>query len=1209
MRVIRAWFSVVCVLLAAVPVASATDYYVSGSGSDANAGTSPAQAWRTVNRLNFVAFAAGDRILFEGGGTFDGRLMLDAADVGSPAAPIVVTSYGTGRATIHGGSGTAIQIYNTAGITVTDLSLTGAGVGANTGSGLSAYTDLPRDVKLRHIAVERVSASGFGSRGIEIGGNHGASGFRDVRIAFVTVWGNGRDGIMTYGPAAGTHVNVYVGYSKAFSNPGIDSADSTGNGIVIGGADGAVVERCVAYGNGGGAIGPHGPIGIWSYYSNDVTIQHNESYGNRTGGWADGGGFALDVGVTNSRLQYNYSHGNAGSGFLLAGGPDPADHGGNIVRYNISQNDGRQTAMGSLEIWGKTRDSAVYGNTIFTATDDAGQARAVYITNGYAEGHYAVGVSFRNNIFYTTGGIPSVVITGSALSGAAVRFENNNYYSTGMLRIQWGSTAFGTVASWASATGQESSGGRVLGTSVDPDLVSPGGAWTLDDAARLSTMTAYALRSSSPLIDAGADLGIAGSSVADFYGTAVPQGAGYDIGAHEWTPGAEPEVPEEIVVYARDVTRIAGNWTLVADADAAGGSRLQSADMTPDSRPNPLAAPADYFDVTFEADANVRHRLWLRLRAHGDSKYNDSVYVQFSDALDAAGSAAYRLGTTTGLTVKLATCGTCPPQGWGWASNAYWLSDTGDVWFASAGTHTLRVQIRGDGVAVDQIVLSPARYADAAPGARRGDTVIVPKPDTPVPSNVPPAVELTGPADGATFTAPASVTVGATAADADGTVVRVDFHANGTLIGSDDTAPYDVSWTGVAAGTYTLTAVATDNAGATTTSSPAAIAVSPSQTSSTEEILFYASDVTRIAGNWTLVDDPAAAGGSRLQSADLSAGSRPAPLAAPADFFEVTFQADANTRYRLWLRLRAQDDSKYNDSVYVQFSDSLNAGGEPVYRTGTTAGLTVKLATCATCPPQGWGWTNDAYWLGDTGEVWFAASGTHTMRVQIRGDGVAVDQIVLSPSRYVDAPPGARRGDATIVSKGPAPEAPPEVVVYAADVTRVDGNWALAADSTAAGGSRLQSADLAAESRPEPLAAPADFFEVTFDAEANTRYRLWLRLQAHGDSKFNDSVYVQFSDALNAARAPVYRIGTTGGLTVKLSTCSTCPPQRWGWANDAYWLEDSGDVWFAAAGTHTMRVQIRGDGVAVDQIVLSPSRFVNTPPGARRGDTTIVPKE
>ncbi|WP_424529515.1 glycoside hydrolase family 48 protein [Sphaerisporangium viridialbum] len=94
------------------------------------------------------------------------------------------------------------------------------------------------------------------------------------------------------------------------------------------------------------------------------------------------------------------------------------------------------------------------------------------------------------------------------------------------------------------------------------------------------------------------------------------------------------------------------------------------------------------------------------------------------------------------------------------------------------------------------------------------------------PVNQPPTVSLTSPTAGQTFTAPATVNLAATAADSDGTVSKVDFYNGTTLLGTDTTAPYTYSWTGVAAGSYSLTAKATDNLGATTTSSPVGITVS-----------------------------------------------------------------------------------------------------------------------------------------------------------------------------------------------------------------------------------------------------------------------------------------------------------------------------------------------------------------------------------------------
>ena len=93
------------------------------------------------------------------------------------------------------------------------------------------------------------------------------------------------------------------------------------------------------------------------------------------------------------------------------------------------------------------------------------------------------------------------------------------------------------------------------------------------------------------------------------------------------------------------------------------------------------------------------------------------------------------------------------------------------------------------------------------------------------PPNRPPTVSLTSPAAGAAFTAPATIAMVATASDSDGTIARVEFYQGTSLLGTDASAPYQYSWQGVAAGSYQLTAVARDNAGAAATSSSVSIVV------------------------------------------------------------------------------------------------------------------------------------------------------------------------------------------------------------------------------------------------------------------------------------------------------------------------------------------------------------------------------------------------
>ncbi len=85
--------------------------------------------------------------------------------------------------------------------------------------------------------------------------------------------------------------------------------------------------------------------------------------------------------------------------------------------------------------------------------------------------------------------------------------------------------------------------------------------------------------------------------------------------------------------------------------------------------------------------------------------------------------------------------------------------------------------------------------------------------------NKSPTATITSPIDNSTFLTPASVTINATAADSDGSIYKVDFFAGTTLLGSVTQSPYSFQWKNVPVGTYTLTIKATDNGGATTTSS------------------------------------------------------------------------------------------------------------------------------------------------------------------------------------------------------------------------------------------------------------------------------------------------------------------------------------------------------------------------------------------------------
>ena len=898
--------------------AQANSYYLSVLGNDAGAGSASAP-WRTLARVNAVALQPGDRVLLRAGDTFAGGLSLDAKDAGTAAAPVTITSYGAGRAHIAAGRGAGIYVHNAGGVQVSNLLVTGTGAA----SGIVFFNDLPGDVKLSFVRVDAVEVSGFGRDGVEVGAWNGRSGFRDVRITNVVAHHNARTGIFVYAQQANVHESVSIVGARAFGNSGIAGTGvNSGSGIVVAGANGATIERSVAHDNGWLCDAPGGPVGIWTYDSTHVVIQHNESYANRTGGRADGGGFDLDQNVSYSTIQYNYSHDNDGAGFLLAHAPATAAHHDNVVRFNVSENDGRRNGYAALEVWGGVHSTDVFGNTVFVSPPAAGTPRAVRIGNASIATHHVAGLHFRNNIFQTTGGVPLVDVSASQLSGATdLRFEGNDYYSSGAaFTVLWGGTTYTTLAGWR-ATSQETLGGRATGFSVDPKLAAPGRGGTIGDAARLERLDAYRLTTASPLVNAALDLPtVFGTDrgTCDFFGTRLTLATVGDVGAHELVPTTASRA--DIVLAAADATTMSGAWQRTADASAARGIRLWQPNAGAAKLASALARPTNYFELAFEADAERPYRLWIRGKADGDSWANDSVFVQFSGSIDASGIPVWRIGSSSAASVSIEQCSGCALSGWGWRDNGFGIGAFGPtVSFATAGPQTIRIQTREDGVSIDQIVLSAETYLVRPPGAAHDDATV-----------------LTGP----------------TAAPALGDVV------------------------------------------------------------------IYASDIAQssIVGDWAISSDSTAANRIALRNPNRGAAKILSPLAMPASYFDVPFQAQAGVAYHVWVRMRAENNATGNDSIYLQFSGARDSSGVVLYRIGTTSGAAVVLQDDLSASIAGWGW-NDNGWASLGAPLFFATSGPQVLRVQQREDGVLIDQIVISSKRFLTSPPGTLRNDTTIVAR------------------------------------------------------------------------------------------------------------------------------------------------------------------------------------------------
>jgi hypothetical protein len=109
-------------------------------------------------------------------------------------------------------------------------------------------------------------------------------------------------------------------------------------------------------------------------------------------------------------------------------------------------------------------------------------------------------------------------------------------------------------------------------------------------------------------------------------------------------------------------------------------------------------------------------------------------------------------------------------------------------------------------------------------------------------ANQPPTVALTAPGNGATYTAPATVTLTASASDPENRLTKVEFYQGTSLLNSDTTAPYTFTWSSVPAGSYALEAIAYDADGGSTTSAIVNITVGAAYTGPTTVVFGASAD-------------------------------------------------------------------------------------------------------------------------------------------------------------------------------------------------------------------------------------------------------------------------------------------------------------------------------------------------------------------------------
>jgi hypothetical protein len=454
-----------------VSVSVAATYHVDGAdGDDAADGKSPVTAWRSLARVNTHVFVPGDELRFKAGTHFAGQLAPRGS--GSAEQPIRVGVYGDGaRPRIDGGGRVRdavllrnVEFWEVTGLEVTNLGerrepwRTGVRV-VSDGFGKMLHIQL-RDLLVRDVNGDlRKEREGCGIYFESRGGR--GSHFDGLLIEGCRVVRTDRNGICQRTSSRARSVGVVI--------RGNVLEDIGGDGIKLWGSNGGLIERNVI--RGGRMRCEDYAAGIWPFDSDDTLIQFNEVSGMR--GTKDGQGFDADYRCRRSVFQFNYSHHNEG-GFMLICSPGNSYNEGTIVRYNVSRNDGINSAR-VFHLSG-SQDTLIHNNTIYVGPN---QKLPLVLCTDW-DGGRPTRLRFVNNVFHVDG-----TVTYELQPSQDLVFENNLYFGNHLGRPHdasavtnrppWvhapsGGEGFASLAGWKLQALPEFMHGRPIKTTAPHDF-------------------------------------------------------------------------------------------------------------------------------------------------------------------------------------------------------------------------------------------------------------------------------------------------------------------------------------------------------------------------------------------------------------------------------------------------------------------------------------------------------------------------------------------------------------------------------------------------------------------------------------------------------------------------------------------------------------------------------------------------------------------
>jgi hypothetical protein len=501
---------------AATAAAGRTFYLDCQSGSDANQGTSPDRAWKSLERANLVELRPDDRLLLKGGCEFFGQLAPRGS--GAPGRPIVIDAYGSAVRPLIAAEGRfpeALLLRNQEYWEVSNLELT------NTGPTGEPYRYgvrlIVRDfgtmhhIHLKNLYIHDVNGSLKKSRGEGQGivfENSGTplSRFDDLLIQDCILVRTDRNGICGYTPYPTSRDPWFPNLNVVIRGNLLQ--DIGGDAIKPWGCDGALIEHNVV--RGARERCDDYAAGIWPWLSDNTLIQFNEVSGVK--GTKDGQAFDSDGFCHNTVFQYNYSHDNEGGFMLLCG----EDNVGTVVRYNISQND--RTRL--FHFYDLVEGTRIYNNTFYVGEDI--DLHLFEWTPGRSR--WAKDTLIANNIFYVDG-------TGRNAYGLRKKTVDDGIWIT---EPGFGGATGVTFQSNFLYGGFEDIPEEWRQQVRDPLLQAPG-----TGADGFATLDGYRLRDGSAAFGAGTPIPDSGGI--DFWGTPLP-GHAPSVGAHE-PPGRRAPRP------------------------------------------------------------------------------------------------------------------------------------------------------------------------------------------------------------------------------------------------------------------------------------------------------------------------------------------------------------------------------------------------------------------------------------------------------------------------------------------------------------------------------------------------------------------------------------------------------------------------------------------------------------------------------------------